>query len=100
MKFYRNYDDCDKSNLINATNENVKAGDVVKVFMYGMGSLRVSDGEVTKVTNTTIHVKHESAYPDISTGKWHVYNTTTIFRKHTRFGVSFSDDWNTLYREV
>lgn len=82
MKIYRNSDCYDWTGHVYATDKNVKVGDSVKVIRIGYPSVRVSDGVVMKVTGTTIHVKHESAYPQ--NGKWHIFETTTIFRKHTR----------------
>lgn len=102
MKFYKDSKSYDWTGHVNATEENVKVGDGVKVIHFGYPRLRVSDGVVVKMTKTTIHVKHESAYPE--NGKWHVFESTSIFRKHTRYastlGVSYEDTFGTTIYKV
>lgn len=92
MRTYKTAD-CPQRNWTEATPQNTKVGDVVNVVHFGSRVISECDGVVTKVTTTTIHVAyHESVYLPGNNLDLH-----GIFRKHTRYGVSFKDSGYTIY---
>ena len=81
-----------------ATTENTKVGDSVIVVRHGINTLWVSDGVVTKITKTTMHVKYDSGYCDAN--GFHPVVSNHIFRRHTHGWDSFEYSRETVYVKV